>query len=206
MIRRPDGTFVIAGSDLPEVGTSLLNTEGSILCVTSTGQADHSCAGSGRWTTSIDAGDDGFWDIEIDDRGRLIVSGFASSPSSSFVSPSPFVMRLRPDLTPDADFGTGGIVMIPSNSGHIFGLARDPRGRILAAGIEFTGVVSEARVIRLDSANAPTTTLAPAPTAIAPSLLPATGGNASNSWPVIMMGVGLGLFLVRRFAIGHSAK
>jgi len=40
---------------------------------------------------------------------------------------------------------------------------------------------------------------------IAPQLLPATGDDASGSWAVVVMALGLGLLLGRRYAVNHSA-
>ena len=204
--RRVAGGFVIVGVDVPESGTSLTESEGSILCLTDTGTSDSACGLTGRMTFSLDGGDDGFWDIEADDQGRFLISGFVSLASNSFSIPSPVVLRLTSDMALDTTFGATGSMVVPFNHGHFFGVSRDIHGRVLVGGIEYVGGPTEARVLRLDSANAPTTTSTTTTSTIAPQLLPATGNETSGSWAVVVMALGLGLLLVRRYAVNHSAK
>lgn len=199
--RRVNGSFVIAGVDIPESGTSLTESEGSILCLTETGASDTSCGLTGRVTFSLDGGDDGFWDIEADDRGRILVSGFVSLASNSFSIPSPVLLRLTSDMALDTTFGATGSMVVPFNHGHFFGVSRDVRGRVLVGGIEYVGGPTEARILRLDSTNAPTTTVAPPPT-VSPQLLPATGSGTTIVWPQIMMALGLLVMLTRRLMLG----
>ena len=197
---RPSGGYVLVGTDFPESGTSLTNLEGSVLCLTASGQPDVSCAGAGRSGFSIDAADDGFWDVDVDDQGRFVISGFAHRASSSYTDPEPFVMRLSPSAVLDTSFGSSGIALVPVSSGHLNDLSRDAEGRILTAGLAYTAGGGDATVIRLDSANAPTTTLAPAPTTIAPSLLPATGGSGSreSTLALTLVLIGAAVIFLRR--------
>jgi uncharacterized delta-60 repeat protein/LPXTG-motif cell wall-anchored protein len=193
--RRIDGGFVIVGTDHPEVGTNLTNLEGSVLCLTPNGQPDTTCGAAGRRTFSIDADDDAFWDVDVDDQNRILIVGYAKRASTSYTDPSPVVMRLLPSLVVDQSFGTNGIVVPPLASGVLSSIERDRQGRLLASGFAYTAGGGDAKILRLDSTNAPVTipTTAPAPTTstIAPQLLPATGNDESN-----MVIVGLSLVLV----------
>lgn len=194
---RANGGFVVVGVDIPVTGTALSESEGSVLCVSPAGAPDSTCAGTGRMGFSIDGGDDQFWDVAVDDAGRFVVSGSASSAASSFVSPLPFVMRLLPNLTIDSSFGSSGSTFFPFNVGHLFTVNIDRQGRILSGGIDFiVGPTTEAKVTRLTGST--TTTVAPTTSTIAPSLLPATGRTVDATTPIVIVLFGLALFVVRR--------
>ncbi|MEY3618500.1 MAG: hypothetical protein RL726_1198 [Actinomycetota bacterium] len=193
---RPFGGYVAVSIDFPEFGTSLTNLEGAVLCLTNSGQADPTCAGGGRSGFSIDAGDDGFWDVDVDDQDRFVISGFAQRAASSFSNPEPFVVRLLPTAVLDESFGASGFALVPVSNGYLTDLTRDVRGRILSAGLTYIPGGGYATVIRLDSANAPTTTVAPSPTTIAPSSLPATGGSGSQTSLVAVLSILIGLTFI----------
>ena len=196
--RRTDGGFVVVGTDHPEVGTNLTNLEGSVLCLTTNGQPDTSCGAAGRRTFSIDADDDAFWDVDVDDQNRILIVGYAKRATTSYTDPSPVVMRLLPSLVVDQSFGTNGIVVPPLASGNLSSIERDRDGRILASGFAYTAGGGDAKILRLDSTNAPTTTVAaPTTSTIAPQLLPATGDDEANTVVVGLVTVLVGLVFRR---------
>lgn len=199
--RRVDGGFVIVGSDHPEVGTNLTNMDGSVLCLTSGGQPDPVCGGTGRRTFSVDADDDAFWDVDVDDQNRILIAGYAKRATTSFTDPTPLVMRLLPSLAVDPSFGSNGILVPPIASGNLSSIERDGRGRILTSGFAYTAGGGDAKILRLDSTNAPTTTTAPTTTApiptVAPQLLPATGPSGPNMALTSLFFALIGLAILR---------
>jgi len=200
--QRADGRLVVL-----EFSVNIVSAETtfSLLCLSANGTIDVSCGPSGRRTIiGLAGGSSQFFDLFIDSSERILVAGSADDPTLGFSDFVPVVIRFLATGTYDSAFGVSGIAVLPGVTAHSFSVSHDSSGRILVAGVDY-GTVARAWVARLDSTDLPTTTSTTTST-ISPQLLPATGSNGSNSWPVIVMGLGLGLLLVRRFALGHSAK
>jgi len=197
--QRPDGRLIAVGIDT-DVS---YDDHGYLLCLTADGAIDTSCGASGRQTFSPSSDSISIGGADIDPSGRIVISG----TSFAGVWFRIFVTRRLADGSLDSAFGQTGYFSSPGFNGRLFGDVVDPMGRPLSTGFDYDQASdNQTQVLRLQASTTSTTTTSTTTSTISPQLLPATGGNGSNSWPVVVMGLGLGLLLVRRFAIGHSAK
>ncbi|MFZ9157500.1 MAG: hypothetical protein ACO230_05345 [Ilumatobacteraceae bacterium] len=179
--------------------------QGTLVCLNVQGDVDASCGVSGALTQvplPFGAIESRLWSVVVDDMGRYVISGIFDDPTASGSGVTPIVIRLLANGSADSTFGSGALVIAPFTPGHATKVAIDQQGRLLVGGHEFAPNAIVGPIVRLTASTTTSTTTS----TISPQLLPATGSNGSNSWPVILMGLGLGLLLVRRFAIGHSAK
>lgn len=188
------------------VGVDIVPTlQGTLICLNVQGNVDASCGVSGALTQvplPFGAFESRLWSVVVDDMGRYVISGIFDDPTASGSGVTPIVIRLLANGSADSTFGSGALVIAPFTPGHATKVAIDQQGRLLVGGHEFAPNAIVGPIVRLTASTTTSTTTS----TISPQLLPATGSNGSNSWPVIVMGLGLGLLLVRRFAIGHSAK
>ena len=122
-ILQPDGKIVAAGSSNGNTAVLRFNTNGSI---------DTSFAANGVFTTQ-----DNFhtiFNIALQPNGKIVTFGFDSSgPNFNKFA----VLRLNPNGSPDAGFGTNGRIVTPIN-GEAYAGAVQPDGKILAYGATFT--------------------------------------------------------------------
>jgi uncharacterized delta-60 repeat protein len=88
----------------------------------------HNAAGGDGWDTG--------WDIALDAAGRILVTGSSMSPG---LDDDMVIWRYNSDGTPDATFGTGGVVVHDSAAGGsgpdvAYAIVLDGEGRILVTG------------------------------------------------------------------------
>ncbi|MEY3566939.1 MAG: hypothetical protein RLZ19_953 [Actinomycetota bacterium] len=192
----------------------------TLVCLDALGAIDNTCGTSGVVNQlALPSGvvDFRFWTVVVDDMGRFVISGIYDDPYASGSGVTPMVVRLLADGSPDPTFGSGGLISAQFTPGHASHVALDQLGRILVSGHEFVPNGFHGPIVRLTastttstttttSTSTTTTTSVPNTSTIAPQLLPATGDDASGSWAVVVMALGLGLLLVRRYAVNHSAK
>ncbi|NCZ71032.1 MAG: hypothetical protein EBY80_12880, partial [Actinobacteria bacterium] len=199
------------------VGVDIVPTlQGTLICLNVQGNVDASCGVSGALTQvplPFGAFESRLWSVVVDDMGRYVISGIFDDPTASGSGVTPIVIRLLANGSADSTFGSGALVIAPFTPGHATKVAIDQRGRLLVGGHEF----APNAIVGLDLDNSADDhgflLCLTANGAIDSScgasgrhLFSPTSGSLSIGGPVIVMGLGLGLLLVRRFAIGHSAK
>lgn len=141
---QPDGRILIAGHN-GGAGSNI-----SVIRLFSGGSPDTSFDGDG--TSVIDLGRSEFAEaVALQPDGRILVAGSGSRPTNGSDA---IVVRLLPKGAPDADFGNGGTVRLPSvGSGGVEALAVQADRRIVATGIG--GTSRDVSAWRLLSDGAP---------------------------------------------------
>jgi uncharacterized delta-60 repeat protein len=144
MTLQPDGKIVLAGS-LDNGGTY----EFLVLRFNPDGTLDTSFDGDGRVTTSIASGHDIVRDVQIQDDGKIVVSGRSHNGANYDFS----VVRYNVDGSLDTGFGTGGMVTTPIGSGddHGEGLALQADGKILVTGSSYNGTDTDFALVRYNA-------------------------------------------------------
>jgi uncharacterized delta-60 repeat protein len=135
---QPDDRIAIVG--IRNSGAPLLSR------VDRNGRTDTTFGTNGVTDVPLDAGFDRALAVAVQPDGRVLLGGTAGSLNT------PALVRLMPDGTPDATFGTNGRVTTGLGIDAIGSIAVDASGRILVGGQ--SGAL---RVTRLTSAGAPDT-------------------------------------------------
>jgi uncharacterized delta-60 repeat protein len=183
----------------------------TLVCLDVLGAIDNTCGAPGvvnQLTLPSGVVDFRFWTVVVDEMGRFVISGIYDDPNASGSGVTPMVVRLLADGSPDPTFGSGGLISAQFTPGHASHVALDQLGRILVSGHEFVPNGIHGPIVRLTAStttSTTTTTNVPDTSTIAPQLLPATGDDATSLWAFVVMTLGLGLLLVRRYAVNHSA-
>jgi uncharacterized delta-60 repeat protein len=136
-----DAKLVIAGI------VERLSDDVGVTRVTPIGSLDTFGAGGKVYWDSV-WGDDGGWDVAVQDDGKILVVGTSRLESSNHLT----VLRFEEDGTPDTTFGYNGYSIInfgASSEGRA--VAIQPDGKIVVAGHTST---SQVAVARLDAVGA----------------------------------------------------
>ena len=183
----------------------------TLVCLDVLGAIDNTCGAPGvvnQLTLPSGVVDFRFWTVVVDEMGRFVIRCIYDDPNASGSGVTPMVVRLLADGSPDPTFGSGGLISAQFTPGHASHVALDQLGRILVSGHEFVPNGIHGPIVRLTAStttSTTTTTNVPDTSTIAPQLLPATGDDATSLWAFVVMTLGLGLLLVRRYAVNHSA-
>ena len=132
----PDGGTLAAGRELMTDGT----WAGMYARVDTTGQVDTTFAGLPLFSAW---GDNSVRRIVLQADGKPVLVGYTGVDASGV--PGPFAMRLTADGRPDPTYGSGGETRIDFDpqdfaSGQALGAAIDAEGRVVIAGVYFTGL------------------------------------------------------------------
>jgi uncharacterized delta-60 repeat protein len=117
------------------------------------GSLDSTFGVGGRATIPISAGNDVAKAVVIDSSGRIVVAGYAFNGSNNDFA----LVRLNPDGTPDASFGSGGKVTTPigTSTDQAHGVVIDPSGRIIAAGYSSSNGDEDFALVRYNADGTP---------------------------------------------------
>jgi len=140
-----DGKLVVAG--FSNTGTDKVialvryNTDGSL---------DTTFGTTGKVTTAIGTTNDKAFALQIQSDGKLVVAGFSRTGTGTFVFA---LARYNTDGSLDTGFGTTGIVTtaVGSISDKAFALQIQADGRLVAAGLSFTGVYNVFALVRYNT-------------------------------------------------------
>ena len=125
---QPDGKILVAG--YTNNGSS---DDFALLRYTTDGALDNSFSGDGIETTDFAGYNDAVVSMALQPDGRIILAGYYGNGTDEDFA----LARYDPDGTPDATFGSGGLVNTVFTSGddRAYGVALQPDGRIVAAGM-----------------------------------------------------------------------
>ncbi|MFN8519815.1 MAG: Calx-beta domain-containing protein [Chloroflexota bacterium] len=138
----PDGAILIAGTTVGAGGDRDL----LLARVTSDGRLDATFGAGGILTTDLGGGDDFGEGLVVDDDGRIVVVGRATSPTILDLA----LERVRPDGTLDDGFGAHGVLTADFHGAGDLGedVALDADGRIVAVGTTADGAATEFALLR----------------------------------------------------------
>jgi len=132
---QPDGKIVVCG------GYSITpsNTDFLVLRLMPDGTPDPTFGGGDGWVlVPLADGEEYAYDVELLDNGNLLLAGTSALPGGLY--DQGVVMRLLPDGTLDASFGTDGMTTVqiaPTSSDNFRSMVVLPTGRIVAAGYSY---------------------------------------------------------------------
>jgi len=136
-----DGTYVLVG-----VATDS-NEDFGLARVTPIGSMDPSFGTSGKVYWDSGWGDDGGWDVAVQDDGKIVAVGTSRLESASHLT----VLRFDTDGTPDVTFGHNGFSIINFGvNSYGRGLVIQPDGKIVVVGNSDSATFA---VARLDTAG-----------------------------------------------------
>ncbi|UCU92299.1 cadherin domain-containing protein [Hydrogenophaga taeniospiralis] len=143
-----DGRTLLGGTTANPAG----DTDFALVMLDATGALDASFGTGGKLVLRLSAQDDRINNLAVDADGRILVVG--TSPDAQG-KPALTLMRLAANGTPDASFGTGGLLQFQlSPNGSTVGrsVAVDLQGRLLVAGYTVDAQNSaDSVVLRLDA-------------------------------------------------------
>jgi uncharacterized delta-60 repeat protein len=136
-----DGKYVVGG-----YSGNGSDTDFALVRYSAGGTLDSSFGTGGRAATPFGAGDDGIYDFQFDETGRIVAVGYGFNGSDTDFA----LVRYTADGTLDESFGTAGVVTTPAGPGNDYArsVAFDSLGRIVvggwgsAAGGQFNFVVA----------------------------------------------------------------
>src|SRR5581483_4459314 len=140
---QPDGRIVAAGSSAASDDDFLA------LRLRADGTLDPSFAAGGVRTFDLAGGFERARAVALDGDGRIVLAGFSRVTSGEDFA----VARLLADGTPDATFGTGGVVItsIGPFDDRAAGVVVQPDGRIIAAGYTKSTANRDVALVRYES-------------------------------------------------------
>jgi len=132
---QPDGKLVVVGTTY--VNNDYTEEDFALLRLMPDGTPDASFGNGGRVTTNFPNLAAVASSVVVQPDGKILVAGGAF-PDFTFLGDI-VLARYMPDGSPDAGFGTGGIVVtsFPGQGSYAFALALQPDGRIVVAGTDF---------------------------------------------------------------------
>jgi len=132
-----DGTYLLVG-----VATNS-NEDFGLARVTPIGSMDASFGTSGKVYWDSGWGNDGGWDIEVQDDGKIVAVGTSRLESASHLT----VLRFDTDGTPDVTFGHNGLSTINFGvNSYGRGLVIQPDGKIVVVGNSDSATFAVARL------------------------------------------------------------
>ena len=145
-----DGKLVAAGS------TSSTSTYYDFVLVryNADGSLDNSFGAGGKALTDIGEHSDDFGrDLAIQSDGKLVAVGYRASASSNGYDLA--LARYNSDGTLDSNFGTGGRVVTPIGSAadQAFALAIQSDGKLVAAGLSYSGSYADFALVRYNASG-----------------------------------------------------
>ena len=147
-----DGKLVVAG-----VSSNATDTDFTVVRYGLDGTPDSMFGTMGVVVTPIGSGDDQAYALAQQDDGKLVVAGSSKGTNLDIA-----LVRYDATGTPDAGFGTSGIVTTPVGTGsdEAMGVVIQPDGGIVVAGYSASGARSfvAARYLSLTGTTLPTTT------------------------------------------------
>jgi uncharacterized delta-60 repeat protein len=123
---QPDGKILVGGSYVthdPVAAETLVRFN-------SNGSLDSTFGSGGRVTTSVGSGGDNVYALVVQPDGKILAAGGSVDQGRGYVT----IVRYEPNGRLDQGFGSAGIVK-DGDFYQAFGLALEPDGRILAAGM-----------------------------------------------------------------------
>jgi uncharacterized delta-60 repeat protein len=131
LVLQPDGKLVVAGDSFNgsdrDFALARYNTNGSL---------DTSFGSGGKVTAWVGSGNDFAYALALQPDGKLIAAGSNLQGAQSVVA----LIRVNPNGALDVSFGTGGKVATAIGSYSVAtGLALQPDGKLVAAGVGDTG-------------------------------------------------------------------
>jgi uncharacterized delta-60 repeat protein len=145
---QPDGKYVAAGSTWN--GSSW---DFALVRERTDGSPDSGFGTGGAVVTAIGPGDGEARAIAVQPNGRLVVAGFSWNGSNRDFA----LVRYNQDGSPDASFGSGGVVTTPIGSGddQAYAVLVQRDGRIVATGSTSTGSTDEFALVRYAADGTP---------------------------------------------------
>ncbi|HJU39269.1 MAG TPA: hypothetical protein VJ724_06815 [Tahibacter sp.] len=147
-----NGNILVAGIAETAAANSY---DWAIARLTPNGALDANFGGDGRVTISFDIGgsfDDEALELIVAPDGSIFVTGVATDSGYDFAA-----VKLLPDGTPDASFGTNGKVTIPfdlgaTNTDIPYGAALQPDGKLILVGYaSLSDTDADVALVRLDT-------------------------------------------------------
>ena len=139
-----DGKIVVTGQS-----SNGLNQDVALLRYNSNGTLDTSFNSVGGVTTAIGAGDDYGNNVTLQSDGKIIVGGYSFNGGNYDAA----LLRYNSNGTLDTSFnGTGKFtISLGTGNDHIWGVAVQSDGKIVAVGQSITGTDSDIAVLRLNT-------------------------------------------------------
>jgi uncharacterized delta-60 repeat protein len=140
----PDGKLLLIGSTYDGSSTSLF-----LIRLNPNGTLDASFGASGIFHPELDQRDNSVRQFTLQSDGKIVFATFNNSNQNTVTST---IVRLNPEGSFDASFGTNGKVVIPAVEG-LFGFAVQiqPNGQILAAGETSQTARFASAIVRLNA-------------------------------------------------------
>jgi uncharacterized delta-60 repeat protein len=131
-VLQPDGKIVVAG------GTFNGSSEDfAVVRYNANGTLDSSFGSGGKVTTSLGSHNDFGQAVVLQPDGKIVVGGYTSTGTAIVFA----VVRYNTNGSLDTSFGSGGKVIAPgSATEEALGVALEPDGRIVLAGLTIVGV------------------------------------------------------------------
>jgi len=157
IIRQPDGKLVVAGVEWKK--GDMIIQQSIITRFLPDGQLDNSFGAQGT-AKLITGNKNGAQAISLQTDGKIVVAAnetiIQQQGNSVTLLSRPFIARLNADGSPDAGFGTNGILSLELLDAHFMdkdlaAIAVLPNGKILAGGSGLTAAGSKMIVLRLNA-------------------------------------------------------
>lgn len=147
LLLQPDGKIVIGGNNLVVPG----NTDFAFLRLNTNGTIDNSFGNAGRLTVTFNAGLESVNSMVLQPDGKIFAVGNANFLGGTGNDIA--MVRLNPNGTPDASFGTNGLLVrrFATGSGQDIGQAAalQADGKLLVVGHYTIGAATKAYVMRM---------------------------------------------------------
>ena len=138
VVLRSNGKIVAVGSTFPPSSPNIRDF--AVVQYLSDGSLDTSFGTSGTATVDFGGNYDAAWTAMIDPEGRIVAAGSSGTLTSTPTHYRFALARFQSNGTLDPSFGIGGLVTtdFPGTDNEAQALARQPDGKIVAAGYSFT--------------------------------------------------------------------
>lgn len=141
VILQPDGKIIAAG-----YSSNGIDNDFAVVRYNSDGTPDNSFSTDGKMTLAIGPADDYGLSAVLQPDGKIVVAGYSNNGNDNDIA----VIRLNADGTPDAGFGTNGIITTTIGTGndYCYSAALQPDGKIAVAGASQSGFYNDFALVR----------------------------------------------------------